>query len=293
MEAEPQFLQAKKWIPPETPVTQKAGDVQWAIAQLSNGKAGPCIRSGGPADKNKFGGAVAEQWKAVVGQRAQAPLSARAQVIAATWTETAATGRVPQEDKDAEIAFSPKPGKDTGDAKNWSAAQPYWQGLGNIISSSTCASRWKGYRPMPILGRSLEEAREMQQPSLKTCSRDSPTRTTKQAAAALSLQFFFVRHHPEGSTVGSGLRCREVERTVRGTGSRSRRHRATLFETASEGLLPKSTSRWEYDREALTARGVSFFCMPSAARMPRKKTSASQSHCGGSTWEHIEQIGPV
>ena len=61
-EAEPQLHQAKKWIPPETPVTCKAGDAQWAVAQLSNGKAGPCTRSGGPADQNKFGGAVEEQW---------------------------------------------------------------------------------------------------------------------------------------------------------------------------------------------------------------------------------------
>ena len=70
----------------------------------------PCIRSGGHADQNKFGGAVAEQWKAV------APLSACAQVIAAAWTETAATGLVPQDDKDA---FLPKPGEYIGDAKNW------------------------------------------------------------------------------------------------------------------------------------------------------------------------------
>ena len=73
-----------------TLVTYKAGDARWAIAQLSSGKAGPCTGSGGPADKNKFGGAVAEPWKAVVGQRAQAPLSACAQAIAAAWTETAA-----------------------------------------------------------------------------------------------------------------------------------------------------------------------------------------------------------
>ena len=63
-------------------------------------------------NNTKFGGADAEQWKA-------APLSASAQAIAAAWTETAATGRGPQEDKDAEVAFLPKPGKDIGDAKNW------------------------------------------------------------------------------------------------------------------------------------------------------------------------------
>ena len=61
-----------------------------------------------PADQNKFGVAVAEQWQAVVGQRVQAPLWACAQVTAAAWTETAATGRLPQEDKAAEIAFLPQ-----------------------------------------------------------------------------------------------------------------------------------------------------------------------------------------
>ena len=54
LEAEPQLSQAKKWILRETLVTHKAGDVQWATAQLSNGKAGPCNRSGGPADKTSL-----------------------------------------------------------------------------------------------------------------------------------------------------------------------------------------------------------------------------------------------
>ena len=87
LETEPQLPQAKTRIPPEKLVTYKAEDAQWAVAQLSSGKAGPCIRSGGPADQDKFGGAVAEQWKTVVGQRAQAPLSACAQASAAATTE--------------------------------------------------------------------------------------------------------------------------------------------------------------------------------------------------------------
>ena len=62
----------------------------------------------------------------------------------------------------------------------------------------------------------------------------------------------------------------------------------TSLHRASEGLSPKSTSRWEHDREALRARCVSFFCMPSASRKP-----ASESDCGGFTWEHSEQIGPL
>ena len=60
-----------------------------------------------PANRGRYGGAVAELWKAVVGQRAQASLSACAQSITGAWTVTAATGRVPQEDNGAEIASLP------------------------------------------------------------------------------------------------------------------------------------------------------------------------------------------
>ena len=69
--------------------------------------------------------------------------------------------------------------------------------------------------------------------------------------------------------------------------------RATSFETASEDLLPKSTLRWEYDREVLRARCASFFCMPSASRkLGKKKTkpSATVSHCGGSTWNTVSRL---
>ena len=68
---------------------------------MSNGKAGPCIRCGGLADQGRYGGGVAGLWKAVVGQHAQASLLACARSIADAWTETAATVRVPREDKDA------------------------------------------------------------------------------------------------------------------------------------------------------------------------------------------------
>ena len=52
--------QAKPWIPLETLVHHKADVAQWAVAQLSNGKAGPCTRCGGPADQGRYGGAVAK-----------------------------------------------------------------------------------------------------------------------------------------------------------------------------------------------------------------------------------------
>ena len=75
--------------------------------------------------------AFAELWKAAVGQRAQAPPSACAQSIAGAWTVTAATGRVPQENK-AEIAFLSKIRQRHWRCKtleNHCAAQSHWQGL--------------------------------------------------------------------------------------------------------------------------------------------------------------------
>ena len=49
---------AKTWTLPETLVKYKAKDAQWAVAQLSNGKAGLCIRSGGPERLQSSG----KQW---------------------------------------------------------------------------------------------------------------------------------------------------------------------------------------------------------------------------------------
>ena len=72
LEAEPQLLQAKKWILPETPVAYKAGDAQGDSCTIVKWKGCSVRSERRPADQNKFGGAVAEQWKAVVGKRAQA-----------------------------------------------------------------------------------------------------------------------------------------------------------------------------------------------------------------------------
>ena len=109
---------------------------------------------------------AAEKWKAVVGQRAQAPLSACAQAIAAAYGQRMRPQAVfRKKTNDAEIAFLPKPGKYIGDAKkleNHRVAQPHRQGLGKSISSFTCASSCTGCRPMPIWLALLEVAREMQ-----------------------------------------------------------------------------------------------------------------------------------
>ena len=99
----------------------------------------------------------------MVGQREQAPPSACAQVIAAAWTETAATGRVLQEDRDAEIAFLPKTGKEIADVKNWRTvciAQPHWQGSGKSISF--LCQQLERSQANANLARFLEKAREMQ-----------------------------------------------------------------------------------------------------------------------------------
>ena len=139
--------------PPETPVIYKAEDAQWGVAQLSSGKAGPCIRSGGPDDQDKCVGAVAEQWKTVDSVRrlqyrlVHRPLQQHGQRLRLQAVF------VPQEDEDAEIAFLPKPGKRPWGCKkleNCPVARPHWPGLGKSISTSTCASSRKGCRPMPV-----------------------------------------------------------------------------------------------------------------------------------------------
>ena len=153
LEAEPQLHQAKKWIPPETPVTHKAGDAQWAVAQLSNGKAGPCIRSGGLADQNKFGGAVAVQWKAV---RCTACAGSTIGMCAChccsmdrdcSHSPCSAGG---QRHGDRFLTQFKKRHWECEELENHRIAQPHWQGLGTSIRSSTGASSCKGCRPMPI-----------------------------------------------------------------------------------------------------------------------------------------------
>ena len=91
-------------MPPRVPVRQKAGSPTWdhdgeidartdalvnifgaepllfdTESQIQPSEALDSFAAGGPADKGRNGGAVAELWKAAVGQRAHAPLSACAQ----------------------------------------------------------------------------------------------------------------------------------------------------------------------------------------------------------------------
>ena len=152
LEAEPQLPQAKKLILPETPVTYKTGDAQWAVAQLSNGKAVPCIRSGGPADQNKFGGAGCRAvesggWTACAGstfgmctdhccsmdrERPQAVFRKRTKML--------------------RLLSFPNQEKTVGcqELENHRVAQPHRQGMGKRIGSSTYASSCKSCRPMPV-----------------------------------------------------------------------------------------------------------------------------------------------
>ena len=152
LDTEQQSPQAKPQIPRETHVQYKAENAHWAVAQMSNGKAGPCIRSWDLADQGRYGGAVAELWKAVVGQHAHS-LLACAQSITDAWTETAATVRVPREDKDAEIAFlliQAKALEMQKKLENHCAAQSLWQGLVKSIRSYIGAGSGKGCKPMSI-----------------------------------------------------------------------------------------------------------------------------------------------
>ena len=101
-----------------------------------------------------------------------------------------------------------------------------------------------------------------------------------------------IRHHPEGSIAGGGLGCREAERTVSGAGGRSRRH---VLHRSKE---PRKACHQSRRRDGSTAGkrwGPVVFhssVSPQHHASP-EKTTASESHCGGSTWEHSEQIGPV
>ena len=159
METEPQLLHAKTWIPPETPVKYKAEDAHVhlhschverlvrafgvEVLQIKTSLEEPLQSSG-------------KQWLDSVRRLHYRP---------AAWTETAATSRVPKEDKDADIAFLPKPGKDTGDAKlleNRCVAQPHWQGSGKSISSSILCQQLQRLQAHANLARSLEGAREIQ-----------------------------------------------------------------------------------------------------------------------------------
>ena len=187
-----------------------------------NEKAGPCIRCGCPADKKTS----SEERLQSSGQRAQAPQSACAQVIAAAWLETAATGRVRRRTK-TERSLS-YPNQETtlgmrrvGEPLHCSATLAR---LGQKHQFVHLCQQLERLQAHANLARSLEEAREMQWPSkihqLEPSSKPpqlSPCRVFVRPGES-------IRHHPEGSTVGSGLRCREVERTVSGAGARSRRH---------------------------------------------------------------------
>ena len=118
LETEPQLPQAKAWTPPGKPVKYEAEDAQ--VGSCTAGKWRRLARAFGVEVlqiKTSLEERLQSSGKAVVGQSAQAPLSACAQAIASAWTDIAATGSVPQEDKHGEIAFLPKPGKDIGGCK--------------------------------------------------------------------------------------------------------------------------------------------------------------------------------
>ena len=146
----------------ETLVTYKAGDVQWAIAQLSMKKL---VRALG-VDALQIKTSSEERLQSSA-QRAQAPQSACAQVIAAAWLETAATGRVRRRTK-TERSLS-YPNQETtlgmrrvGEPLHCSATLAR---LGQKHQFVHFCQQLERLQAHANLARSLEEAREMQWPS--------------------------------------------------------------------------------------------------------------------------------
>ena len=85
----------------------------------------------------------------------------------------------------------PKPSKDVGDAKSWRTSA-LLSHIGKALAKASVrplgASSCKGCRPKPILLAPWKMHARCNSHPAKTCSRDSPTRTTKQVAAAVSSQ---------------------------------------------------------------------------------------------------------
>ena len=102
--------------------------------------------------------------------------------------------------------------------------------LGQKISLSTCGSSWKGYTSPcqfgSLPGRSTRDAIAIPEnvfERLTNSNHQASRRSCLLAGFLFDLEKAFW-HHPEGSTVGSGLRCREVERAVSGALGWPRRH---------------------------------------------------------------------
>ena len=153
LEGEPQLHHAKKWIPPETPVTYKAGDAQWAIAQLSKWR-GWSVHSERRSCRSK------QFWRS--GCRAAGSGGGKA---CAGSTIGMCASHFCSMDRDCNHRPCSARRQRRGDCfltqtrkrhwrceklENYHVAQPHWQGMGKRISSSTCANSCKSCRPMPV-----------------------------------------------------------------------------------------------------------------------------------------------
>ena len=94
-----------------------------------------------------------ELWKAVLGQRAQAPLSALCAGLCCgvdrdcNHRPCSARG---QRRGDSFLTQTRKRHWRCEELENHRVAQPHWKGMGISIGSSTCASSRKSCRPMPV-----------------------------------------------------------------------------------------------------------------------------------------------
>ena len=199
---------------------------------MSNGKAGPCIRSGGLAGQGRYGGAVAGLWKAVVGQHAQASLLACAQSIADAWTETAATGRVPREDKDAEIAFLLIQAKALEMQKNWRTIALFshfgkaWSKAYVRTSVPAVAKVAGPCQCGPLPDRSTRDAVAILDNVFERFTSPGHQAGRRSCLACRFLVRFgrSLRHHSERSLVDSSRCCCKFDRSAGSIGSRSRWH---------------------------------------------------------------------
>ena len=93
--------------------------------------------------------------------------------------------------------------------------------------------------------------------------------------------------------MGSGLRRRKVEKAVSDTAGRPRKH--VLHRSKQLRKACYQSPRHDGSTTGKRRGPVVFHSAvrPQHQASQKKKTSASESHCGAFSWEHSEQIGPV
>ena len=161
----------------------------------------------------------------MVGQHAQASLLACAQSIADAWTETAATGRVPREDKDAEIAFLLSQAKALEMQKNWRTIALFshfgkaWSEAYVRTSVPAVAKVAGPCQCGPLPDRSMRDAVAILENVFQIHQPRPPDRSSQLSCLQVSCSI-----HSERSLVDSSRCCCKFDRSAGSIGSRSRWH---------------------------------------------------------------------